>query len=149
MGALFEAQTRLLRLYNACGEYHGYLQKKKEYSSVEEGVKMLAVDALGAVMMSHGEEFGGDSAFGQGLLKVGRAHCKIATLQETFALTFQDTYLASLQGALDEFNDYSSQRKKLDSRRLAYDAAVTKASKAKKEKEIKEAEEELTKAKLR
>jgi hypothetical protein len=32
---------------------------------------------------------------------------------------------------------------------LAYDAAVTKASKAKKEKDVKEAEEELNKAKLR
>lgn len=31
---------------------------------MEEGVKMLPVDALGAVMMSHGEEFGENSAFG-------------------------------------------------------------------------------------
>lgn len=52
------------RLYEACGEYHKHLQKKKEYSSVEEGVTMLALDAVGAVMMSHGEEFGEDSAFG-------------------------------------------------------------------------------------
>ncbi|KAF8503876.1 hypothetical protein JB92DRAFT_3207391 [Gautieria morchelliformis] len=137
------------RLYDACGEYHGYLQKKKEYPSVEEGVKMLPVDALGAVMMSHGEEYGDGSAFGQSLFNLGRAHCKIATLQESFALAFRDTYLASLEGALEEFSDYASQRKKLDSRRLAYDAAVAKAGKAKKEKEVREAEEEVTKAKLR
>ena len=68
LDATVESKTRLFRLYNACGEYHGYLQKKKEYSSVEEGVKMLPVDALGAVMMSHGEEFGPDSAFGVLLL---------------------------------------------------------------------------------
>lgn len=31
---------------------------------MEEGVTMLPVDALGAVMSSHGEEYGEDSAFG-------------------------------------------------------------------------------------
>lgn len=126
-----------IRLHRACTEYHGYIQKKKEYTSVEEGVKMLPIDALGAVMMSHGEEFGDDSAFGnvtsascvahtyrfysgQSLLKLGRAHCKIATLQETYALTFRDTYLASLEDTLDELNDYAIQRKKLDSRRYCF-----------------------------
>ncbi|KAF8514414.1 hypothetical protein BU17DRAFT_68354 [Hysterangium stoloniferum] len=142
-------RTGIQRLYTASGEYHGYLHKKKEYPDVEEGVKMLAVDALGAVMMSHGEDFGDDSAFGQCLIRFGRAHCKIATLQESFSQTFRDTYLASLARSLEELDDYSTQRKKLDSRRLAYDAAVTKANKAKKEKEVKEADEELNKAKLR
>lgn len=54
-----------IRLHSASHEYHGYLHKKKEYTSVEEGVKMLPIDALGAVMMAHGEEFGHDSAFGK------------------------------------------------------------------------------------
>lgn len=54
---------------------------------------------------------------GQGLLRLGRAHCKIATLQETFALSFRDTYLASLETSLAGFENYASQRKKLDSRR--------------------------------
>jgi BAR domain len=100
---------------------------------VEEGVKMLPVDALGAVMVSHGEEYGDSSAIGmshfglasklflfgigQSLFNLGRAHCRIATLQESFAHAFRDTYLASLEGALEEFTDYASQRKKLDSRR--------------------------------
>ncbi|KIJ41017.1 hypothetical protein M422DRAFT_255868, partial [Sphaerobolus stellatus SS14] len=137
------------RLHAASSEYHGYLQKKKEYLTVEEGVKMLPIDALGAVMMSHGEEFGQDSAFGQCLVKLGRAHSKIATLQESFALTFKDTYLTSLNERLEDIEEYSTLRKKLDSRRLTYDAAVTKASKAKKEKDVAEAEEEANVAKQR
>lgn len=38
---------------------------------------------------------------------------------------------------------------KLSVDRLAYDAAMTRSAKAKKDKEIKEAEDELSKAKLR
>jgi hypothetical protein len=126
------------RLHTVCSEYHGYLHKKKEYPHVEQGVKMLAVDAMGAVMMSHGDDFGDDSAFGQlqsifwsilcscvcthvvsgqSLSKFGRAHCKIATLQESFSLVFHDTYLARLASSLEDIEDYSSQRRKLDSRR--------------------------------
>jgi len=48
---------------------------------------------------------------------LGRAHCKIATLQETFALTFKDTYMNSLAENLLEIEDYHALRKKLDSRR--------------------------------
>lgn len=55
----------LHRIQEACSEYYGYLHKKKEYPEVEEGVKMLSIDALGVVMVAHGEEFGSDSAFGK------------------------------------------------------------------------------------
>ncbi|GJJ14079.1 hypothetical protein Clacol_008336 [Clathrus columnatus] len=137
------------KVQEACAEYHGYLHKKKEYANVEEGVKMLPIDALGVVMVAHGEEFGNDSAFGQCLTKFGRSQCKIATLQESFASFVRDRYLSSLEKLLGEIEDYEMLRKKLDSRRLTYDAAVSKISKAKKDKDIKEAEEEFTKAKAR
>lgn len=57
------------------------------------------------------------SSIGRCLFNLGRAFCKIATLQETYALSFRDTYLASLADALKDFDNYASQRKKLDSRR--------------------------------
>lgn len=86
-------------------------------------------------MIGHGEEFGDDSAFGAScytqavdmlvdigstgtsLVNMGRALCRVATLQETFALTFEDTFLASVIRMEDEIREYQAQRKKLESRR--------------------------------
>lgn len=54
---------------------------------------------------------------GTSLVGMGRALCKVATLQETFALSFEDTFLASINRAEDEIKEYQAQRKKLESRR--------------------------------
>ena len=50
---------------------------------------------------------------------------------------------------MGEMDEYAAQRKKLESRRLTYDAALSKLEKAKKDKEKREAEEEVEKARLR
>lgn len=50
-------------------------------------------------------------------MKLGRAHCKVATLQEAYALTFKDTFLASIEKFTDDIKEFEVQRKKLDSRR--------------------------------
>ena len=64
---------------------------------------------------------------GGSLVKLGRAHCKIATLQEAFALTLRDTFMASLQKFSEEIKEYENLRKKLESRRLVplYDTSET------------------------
>lgn len=112
------------------------MSKKKESEAVDGDEKLLAIDALGVVMIQHGEEFGDDSAFGAypricqlfsvdpdvaspgtSMVGLGRAHCQVAALQEAFSLRFDDTYLASLRRAEDEIKEYQTQRKKLDSRR--------------------------------
>ena len=88
------------------------------------------------VLISHGNDFGDEAAFGrsdcvsfwassltapfctgQALGKLGRAHCKIAQLQEDYADRFRDTFLTSLATLEEVVRDYSVQRKKLDSRR--------------------------------
>ena len=91
-------------------------KKPSEVTGTED--KMFAVDALGAVMIKHGEEFGEDSAYGQSLVSFGRAHCNIATFQESFAVTFEETYLTSVKQSEDEIKEYQMQRKKLESRRF-------------------------------
>ena len=88
-------------------------------------------------MRNHGEDFGEDSAFGEiciysigplftcisqhiagtSLVKFGEAHSKVATLQEAYALTLQDTFLASIKKFGEDIKDYEHQRKKLESRR--------------------------------
>ncbi|KAI0364040.1 BAR-domain-containing protein [Pilatotrama ljubarskyi] len=128
--------------------------KKKFSEAVENSDKLLAVDALGVVMIKHGEEFGDDSAYGQSLVSFGRAHCNIASLQESFAMTFEESYLAGVRQSEDEIKEYQAQRKKLESRRVSYDAAAAKLEKLKsakkdKEKDREEAEEEYENAKAR
>ncbi|KAG5637443.1 hypothetical protein H0H81_004552 [Sphagnurus paluster] len=140
------------KLLVASEAYQHALSKKKKNDGLEDADKLLPVDTLGIVMVVHGEEFGDDSAFGTSLVKLGRAHCKVATLQEAYALTLNDTFLASLGKFIEEIKEYDTQRKKLDSRRLSYDAAAAKFDKlksGKKEKEKREAEEEMEKARQR
>lgn len=132
----------------------------------------MPIDTLGIVMIVHGEELSGTgtshfSAFysppawmqakltnrssltGQSLIKLGRAHCRIATLQEAYTLTLRDTFITSLDKFMDDVREYEVQRKKLESRRLTLDSAITKAEKAKKDKGKQEAEEELARAQAR
>ncbi|KAJ3922203.1 hypothetical protein F5877DRAFT_75460 [Lentinula edodes] len=142
------------RLFLASKGYHHSLTKKKDNLALDDPEKLLPLDTLGIVMITHGEEFGGDSEFGACLTKLGRAHCKIATLQETYAITFHDTFMASIEKFGDEIKEFDQMKKKLESRRLSYDAAISKVEKLKngkkdKEKERKEAEEELESAQAR
>lgn len=142
------------RLLVASEGYHHSLSKKKASDSLSETDKLLPIDILGLVMINHGEEFGGDSSFGRALVKLGRAHCKVATLQEAYALTLKDTFLTSMEQFKEDVKEYEALRKKFDSRRLTYDAAVNKYEKVfnnkkEKEKDRREAEDELDRAKQR
>ncbi|KAF9221816.1 BAR-domain-containing protein [Gyrodon lividus] len=144
----------IIRLQAASEDHQHALSKKKESPASGEAEKLMPLDALGIVMVTHGEEFGDDSVFGTSLVKLGRAHCKIATLQEAYALTLQDTFIASCEKFGQDIKDYEHQRKKLDSRRLSYDAAISKVEKIRnsrkeKEKERREAEDELQSCRLR
>ena len=52
------------RLQAASEAYFHVLSKKKESPSSGEAEKLMPIDALGIVMVTHGEEYGDDSAFG-------------------------------------------------------------------------------------
>jgi hypothetical protein len=43
------------------------LSKKKLNEALDEAEKLLPIDALGVVMIVHGEEYGDDSVFGTSL----------------------------------------------------------------------------------
>ncbi|KAI0334309.1 BAR-domain-containing protein [Cubamyces sp. BRFM 1775] len=144
----------LWRLDVASDDFRHYLQKKKLSEVVEHADKLLAIDALGVVMIKHGEEFGEDSAYGQSLVNFGRAHCTIASIQESFAMMFEETYITTIRQSEDEIKEYQAQRKKLESRRLSFDAAAAKLDKLKhakkvQEKDLQEAEDEYDDAKAR
>nr|XP_031864224.1 uncharacterized protein CI109_000136 [Kwoniella shandongensis]KAA5531296.1 hypothetical protein CI109_000136 [Kwoniella shandongensis] len=93
--------------------------------------KISYTEALGLVMIDYGDELG--DSYGDGLSKYGRARCRLAAVQEEFGARLADNYIAGMEMALGNVNEYKSLRKKLDSRRLTLDAAITKAQSSKKE----------------
>ncbi|KAF9476906.1 BAR-domain-containing protein [Pholiota conissans] len=140
------------RLMTASEGYQHALSKKKLSEAFADGEKMIPIDSLGLVMINHGEEYSTESQFGTALIKFGRAHCKIATLQEAYALTFKDTFIQSLDKFKDEIREFESLKKKLENRRIICDTSIAKFEKlqnSKKEKDKREAEDEMERAKQR
>ncbi|KAI0030841.1 hypothetical protein K488DRAFT_87382 [Vararia minispora EC-137] len=142
------------RLHDTVSLFHHNLSKKKRAEALENEEKLLPREALGAVMLLHGEQLEDTSAYGAALVRFGQGHCKIATLQEAFAVTVSASYLGSLDRAAEEIREYDAEKKMLETRRVNYDAALTLAEKVEgnkktKEKDRYEAEEGLenTKAK--
>ena len=72
---------------------------------------------------------------------MGRANERISRFQETLVTQSTGTWLESMDRSLVQMKEYQNARKKLDSRRLAYDTAMGKMQKAK--REDFRAEEEL------
>lgn len=59
----------LYRLHQVTDNYQRFLSKKKDLEALpEEPDKLSARDALGIVMISHGDELGSTSAFGSPLM---------------------------------------------------------------------------------
>ncbi|WVO12590.1 hypothetical protein L204_100195 [Cryptococcus depauperatus] len=105
--------------------------------------KVTYTEALGLVMIDYGEEIGDD--YGDALSKYGRARCKLASAQEEFASRLGDGYVAGMESALAAVNEYKTLRKKLDSRRLALDATISRTQNSKKDTTILEEEINLAK----
>lgn len=72
-------------------------------------------------------------AFPESLVKYGQARRQIAQAQEEYAERLESQYVGRLDEALSVAKDYAASRKKLESRRLALDAAQRKVRQSKKE----------------
>lgn len=137
----------MIRLSFVSDAYIKALNKKKDLDPDATKDKALPIEALGLAMISHGDEFGESSVYGQfvsgvathdwlhrlmlpcghcafsilylgsSLVNFGRVHVKIASLQEDYASSLQDTYLRQLEDGTATIQEYRAQRKKLDSRR--------------------------------
>ncbi|WWC96074.1 hypothetical protein V866_002941 [Kwoniella sp. B9012] len=108
--------------------------------------KITYTEALGLVMIDYGDEIGEE--YGDGLSKYGRARCRLAAAQEDFSARLGDGYIAGMETALAAVNEYKALRKKLDSRRLALDAAISKAQNSKKDSAALEEEVNIAKARF-
>lgn len=63
----------------------------------------------------------------------GRTEERVARIQESYISQATSSWLESLDRSLTQMKDYQHARKKLDSRRLAYDTSLCKMEKAKRE----------------
>ncbi|OLL24278.1 Meiotically up-regulated gene 137 protein [Neolecta irregularis DAH-3] len=137
-------QAGMDRLFSSMQIYIKVISKKIEGDDRE---KTLPVDSLGQSMICHGEEFAQESAFGQTLLKLGVAEQKMSRIQSNLVTRTTDSTLNQIERSLIQMKDYQTAKKKLESRRLAYDAASNKTKNSK--KEDAKLEEELRTAKTR
>ncbi|EOO04048.1 putative bar domain-containing protein [Phaeoacremonium minimum UCRPA7] len=128
MALRYDGADRLQKSMNA---YVKWLSRRGE--TFEDKEKGLPAAYLGRTMISHGEDFENDSEFGNCLIAMGRANERVATFQEHFANDATTYWLESLERSLAMMKEYQSARKKLENRRLAYDASITKLQKAKRE----------------
>ena len=142
-----EMQTRhhgLEAVHNACSLWMRSLAKKKEGQDKEKGT---AIDLFGVALLQHGEDFAHESAYGQALTRLGAAEQKIGRAQEAFHTKVCENVLESMERSLAQMKELNAARKKLESRRLTYDSALSKCQKAK--REDSRVEEELRMAKVR
>ncbi|RPA87310.1 BAR-domain-containing protein [Ascobolus immersus RN42] len=118
------------KMHNATNIYIRSVSKRKEQDDKE---KMLPLDSLSQSLIYHGEEFEHDSTFGTCLTKFGLANERIARLQDTYVERASATWLETTERSLAQMKDYQVARRKLESRRLAYDATLSKMQKQKRE----------------
>ena len=64
---------------------------------------------------------------------LGRSNERIARLQENYVQRATASWLEGLERSLAQMKEYQAARKKLENRRLAYDASLSKMQKAKRE----------------
>ncbi|KAF8463604.1 hypothetical protein BDZ91DRAFT_731269 [Kalaharituber pfeilii] len=123
-------QEGMEKLHSSTNMYIKSISKRKEADDRE---KMLPLDVLAHAMIAHGEEFENDSVFGNCLINMGHANEKVARIQDTYVSKASETWLESLERSLAQMKEYQAARKRLESRRLAYDATLTKMQKQKRE----------------
>ncbi|KAI6246944.1 Meiotically up-regulated protein [Erysiphe necator] len=110
-----------------------YVKSLSTRSEGEDKEKRLPIGYMGQMMIQHGEDFDSDSEFGRCLISMGRANDRVARYQESYVSNATCGWLESLERSLAMMKEYQAARKKLENRRLAYDASLSKMQKSKKE----------------
>ncbi|KAL1853771.1 hypothetical protein Plec18167_005022 [Paecilomyces lecythidis] len=123
-------QEGLERMHKAMTAYIKAISKRSEGDDKERN---LPIGFMGGSMVAHGGDFDMHSEFGQCLTVFGRTQERLARIQESYIAQATSTWLESLERSMAQMKEYHNARKKLDTRRLAYDASLAKMQKAKKE----------------
>ncbi|ORZ17948.1 hypothetical protein BCR42DRAFT_478578 [Absidia repens] len=139
-------RTGFEKVHEATEQVYGQLSKKKP--SVDDAkTKCLPWESLASCWISHGSTFPDDNPLGAALINLGQTEARIALLQDDFANTIKCEYMDVLKQGLQHYKDYDTLKKKLESKRLDYDAKLTRLQKSKKEKPEWELEMQTAKTK--
>ncbi|KAF4986970.1 hypothetical protein FGRMN_10593, partial [Fusarium graminum] len=134
------------RMHKSMSSYVKWMSRRNELlDDKERGTPM---SYLGRTMATHGEDFEQESEFGNCLLSLGRANERIAGIQDSYVDCANATWLDNLERSLAMMREYQNTRKKLENRRLAYDASTNKLSKARRDDFRIEEEVRMNKAKF-
>lgn len=110
-----------------------YVKSMSKRAEGDDKEKQLPGGHLGSSMVTHSEDFEPDSEFGSCLSSLGRANERLARVQETYVASATTSWLEGLERSLAQMKEYQTARKRLETRRLAYDTSLAKMQKSKKE----------------
>lgn len=133
-------------LQKANGVYARWMTRRCD--AFEDKNRSPPAALLGRTMAAHGKDFDPESEFGNSLATIGRANERIANLHSNFAEDVNANWVHHVDRNVTMMKDYQNARKKLESRRLAYDASVAKMQKAKRDDFRVEEEMRISKTKF-
>ncbi|KAG0308013.1 hypothetical protein BGZ98_009233 [Dissophora globulifera] len=124
-----------------------YLKVLNKRVEGDDKFKGLAIETFGTSMVTHSNVLREGSIYREALLQVGEAQQTIGAALGDLIDRFGSTYLECLERELLQMKEYYALQRKLQSRRLEYDAKLAKVHKAKREKPEWEQEMQSSKAK--
>ncbi|KAL7941317.1 BAR domain-containing protein [Trichoderma barbatum] len=122
-----DGMERLLKSMNI---YTRWLSRHCD--ALEDRSRSMPLAHLGRTMSAHAAELP-DTDYSRRLASMGNANEQLAELQTTYLDCANGTWQAHIEQNLGMMKEYQAARKKLESRRLAYDATMGKMQKAKKD----------------
>ncbi|KAG5921451.1 hypothetical protein E4U42_005850 [Claviceps africana] len=139
-------QEGMENLQKATNVYSKWLSRRCD--TFEDKSRSPPCAFLGRTMASHGSDFEPESEFGHYLASIGRANERVSNLHSNFAEDVNANWLHHVDRNVALMKDYQNARKKLESRRLAYDASAAKMQKAKRDDFRVEEEMRISKTKF-
>ncbi|KAI9204039.1 uncharacterized protein BJ171DRAFT_582415 [Polychytrium aggregatum] len=137
-----ETEVRRECIEKIADSYHLYwttLEKRKE--SPLDKQKRLPIESVAGSMISFGSMLHEESSYGNVLIRVGEAYEQLAGTQMDFMNRVHESYRYHLQNVLEDIKEYQNQKRKLENRRLDFDAKLNKLQRSK--KDIPHLEEEV------
>lgn len=114
--------------------------KKLPTITMDSSKKMHCLSMFGKALVQQGRLQGEDNNYGFALLRVGEAQNDIGAAQLDYVTKMRQGLLFEVAEILGTVKEFEHLKKKLDNRRLDYDARQNKLSKSKKEKPALEEE---------
>ncbi|KAG0311913.1 hypothetical protein BGZ99_009838 [Dissophora globulifera] len=142
-----ETEAKRVALEKLSDASQAYLKAISKRVEGDDKFKGLAVETFGMAMSAQSYTIREGCSYRPALQRMGDAHQNIGAAQQELISRFGSSYIDCLEKSQAQMKEYQTMQKKLQSRRLDYDAKLLKVQKAKKEKPEWEEEMQASKAK--